>query len=109
MDGRRDANSKTVGFPQQQPSRFRPPNALPTGRTLTITLNGESYDVSSENALRWVKVLVDHAGDWIPSSVLKTYDPDLDGCRPDHLKKHLPKAILDLIHSKPGAGSRLRI
>jgi hypothetical protein len=74
---------------------------------MTITLLDQSYEVKSEAALRWVKVLADHAGDWISSPKLKDYDPELDGCRPDQLKDYLPDAVLDLIESRTGAGSRL--
>jgi hypothetical protein len=97
------------------PEGFSLPPAPPKAPRLTvdlakktITLDGQPYDVPSENALRWVKVLADHAGDWITGSALECYDPDLAG-RPDQWKKHLPKAISDLIESRTGAGSRIRL
>jgi hypothetical protein len=91
-----------------------PPLSLPPRLTVdlvkkTITLDGVGYDVSSTQALRWIKVLADHPGEWISRPQLKDYDPDLDGCRTDHLKEYLPDAILNLIDSKTGAGSRIRL
>ena len=31
----------------------------------TLTLDGVTYDVASDNALRWVQVLAEHPGEWI--------------------------------------------
>jgi hypothetical protein len=75
----------------------------------TATLDGVSHDVSSDLALRWVKVLADHAGDWISGSELERYDESLIGARTDRLRKFLPDAILRLIDSETGKGSRIRL
>jgi hypothetical protein len=75
---------------------------------MTITLDGKEYDVSSENALRWVNVLADHPLEWISSSELERHDPQLGNPRTDRYKKHLPKRILSLIDSETGKGSRIR-
>ncbi len=37
-----------------------PPRLTVDLARMTITLDGQTYDVPSENALRWVKVLADH-------------------------------------------------
>ena len=76
-----------------------------------LTLDGVDYDVSSDNALRWVKVLADHPGEWISGADLgrKQYDDLLVGCRTDRLRRFLPKKISTLIDSKKGAGSRIRL
>jgi hypothetical protein len=58
--------------------------------------------------LRWVKVLAEHPGEWISGPELRHYDQELDGCRPHRLRKSLPPAILDLIDSETGKGSRVR-
>ena len=89
------------------PPQLPPPRLTVDLAKKTITLDGNPYDVDSENALRWVKVLAEHAGDWISSTGLKKHDSELDGCRPDRLKKHLPDAVLDLIESDTGKGSRM--
>jgi hypothetical protein len=73
----------------------------------TVTLDGMTYEVSSDRALRWVKVLAEHPGEWISSTELKRYDPELDDPRPDRCKKHLPPEILSLINSDRRKGSRL--
>ncbi len=49
----------------------------------TITLDGKSYDVPSDNALRWVKVLADHNGDWISGPKLPEFDKELLNPRTD--------------------------
>lgn len=74
-----------------------------------ITVGNQTYDVGSEAALRWIKVLADHRGDWISSSDLEKYDKELLRARTDHLKKHLPEPICILIDSETGKGSRLRL
>lgn len=75
----------------------------------TITLDGEKHEVSSDQALRWVKVLADHPGEWISSTDLSRYDGELINCRTDHLRKHLTAALQSLIDSDRGKGSRLRL
>jgi hypothetical protein len=75
----------------------------------TLTLDGETYDVDSVQALRWVRVLAERPGEWVSGADLSKYDPELDGARPDKLKKPLPGALLSLINSETGKGSRLRL
>jgi hypothetical protein len=76
---------------------------------LSASLDGQSFGVSSEQALRWVKVLADRPGDWISSAILHQLDPELDGTRTHRLKKFLPKPIADIIESDTGKGSRLKL
>jgi hypothetical protein len=76
---------------------------------LTVTLDGTTFDVSSTQAIRWLKVLSDHPGEWISSAELKRFDPDLDGVRTDRLQKHLPAAVLTIMESETGKGSRIRL
>jgi len=71
----------------------------------TLTFDGVEYDVSSERALRWVKILADRAPDWISGTDLEKLDADLNTKRPDQLKKYLPLEIRNLIESRTGAGS----
>jgi hypothetical protein len=73
----------------------------------TATLDGQTYDVKSQQALRWLKVLADRPGDWISSTHLHLIDPELDGVRTHRLRKYLPEPIADLIESDTGKGSRL--
>jgi hypothetical protein len=75
----------------------------------TITLDGTIHDVTSDSALRWVKVLAEHPGEWFASNELKRCDHELDGVRTDHLRKFLPDAILTFIDSETGKGSRIRL
>jgi hypothetical protein len=87
-----------------------PPRLTVDLACLTITLDGHTYDVDSIQALRWVKVLADHPGEWISGPELKKHDTQLDGCRPDrHCKPHLPDNVLSLIDSDRRKGSRLRL
>jgi hypothetical protein len=94
--------------------RDRAPEAPPPPRISvdlarkTITLDGTRYDVPSDNALRWVKVLAAHPGEWISSTELKKYDPELQSVRTDRWHRFLPPAILSLINSDTGKGSRIR-
>jgi hypothetical protein len=74
-----------------------------------VTLDGQSFDVSSGQALRWLKVLIEHAREWISSADLQGLDKELAGARPDRLKKYLPDSVQELIDSEPGKGSRLRL
>lgn len=75
----------------------------------TVTLDGETFDVKSAMAVRWLKVLSDHPGEWLSADELKRFDRELDGARPDRLKKYVPDPVLRLIDSETGKGSRLRL
>ncbi len=75
----------------------------------TVTFDGKTHDVTSEQALRWLKVLADRPGEWVSSKGLERYDPELLQVRTDHLRKYLPEEICFLIDSKTGAGSRLHL
>jgi hypothetical protein len=72
-----------------------------------VILDGKPFDVASEQALRWVKVLADRPGVWVSSRELESLDTDLVGVRTDKLRRHLPVEILKMIESRPGTGSRL--
>jgi hypothetical protein len=72
-----------------------------------LILDGQIFDVESELALRWVKVLADRPGEWVSSRDLESLDRDLVSVRTDKLRRHLPAEILRMIESKTGAGSRL--
>jgi hypothetical protein len=76
---------------------------------MTLTLDDVTHDVPSELALRWVKVLSDHAGQWLSGAELRQFDPDLDGVRTDRLLKRLPEPVQQLIESSTGRGSRLTL
>jgi hypothetical protein len=90
-----------------------PPAPSPPARLIvdldrrTITLDGKTYNVNSEQACRWVKVLTDHPGVWISGKSLKNHDPELTGARTDLLRKHLSKKVNNLIESKVREGSRI--
>ncbi len=75
----------------------------------TVTLDGTCHEIESVLAVRWVKVLSDHATEWITANGLVQYDNTLNGARTDLLRKYLPECVASLIESKPGAGSRLKI
>jgi hypothetical protein len=75
----------------------------------TLTLDGTTFDVTSENALRWVKVLADHPGEWIATKALRGYDPDLQVQRTDRIRGFLPDQVKGLIESQTGGGSRIRL
>jgi hypothetical protein len=75
-------------------------------RCKTVALDGVRYDVTSEQALRWLKVLAEHSGEWIAGPDLQTYDALLVGARTDKLRPYLPKAVAKLIESSTGKGSR---
>jgi hypothetical protein len=74
-----------------------------------IILDGRKFDVSSDNALQWVKVLADHPGEWLSGSALEKLDLELANPRTDRYKRFLPDAILSLIDSVTGIGSRIRL
>lgn len=77
---------------------------------LCISWRGTVYDCRSENALRLLQVLVDHAGEWISAKNLGRYDPFLAGCRPHKLKRYLPPEIRQFIESSknPRQGTRIK-
>ena len=88
----------------------------PKKRKLTVSvekqsaiLDGKEYDLKSAQVARWIKVLVDHEGEWISSPRLKDYDFELDEARTDRLKKNIPDEIRSLIESTPQRGSRLKL
>jgi hypothetical protein len=79
---------------------------------MTATLDGTTYDVESECALRWLKVLKEHPGKWISGGErgdLKKYDKNLYAARTNRWRQDLPEPIRLLIDSKPGTGSRLNL
>jgi hypothetical protein len=98
-----DTNAATANSSKPIPPRLTVDLACKT-----VTLDGTKYDVSSENAIRWVKVLAEHPGEWISSSELTKYDSDLI-VRTDRLKRFLPTQVLALIEQRTGAGSRIRL
>jgi hypothetical protein len=95
-----------VAPPPEQPA---PPRLTVDLACKTIMLDGVTHDVSSDLALRWVKVLAEHRNEWISSPELKIYDSELDGARPDRFKQFLPETIRSLIDANRKKGSRLRL
>jgi len=99
----------------EQPTETEPPPPPPQRwavdlACMTIMLDGETYEVSSKQALRWVKVLFNHPNEWISAPAMKTYDEELYGVRPDRkCKPYLPNEILSLIDTDRRKGSRLRL
>jgi hypothetical protein len=75
---------------------------------MTVTLDRRPWEVVSEQALRWIKVLADHPGEWISSPELPGYDIDLQYPRPDRLKHFLPVRVRILISTNRRKGSRFR-
>jgi hypothetical protein len=104
----------SVGEPNNGAEEPPSPAIIPMPVTVdlasrTVTLGDTTYDVGSLNALRWVKVLAEHPGDWISSTDLKDYDGELQNQRTDRWRKSLPDSILSLIDSETGKGSRIRL
>lgn len=85
-----------------------PPRLIVDLTRKTVTLDGMSHDVPSDRALRWVKILVEHRGEWFSGKDLERYDTELINVRTDKLREFLPKEVDILIDSKTGAGSRIR-
>ncbi|KKM84520.1 hypothetical protein LCGC14_1298340 [marine sediment metagenome] len=75
---------------------------------MTATLDGTAFDVKSKQALRWLRVLVEHPGEWISGKELESYDPELMDVRTCRLKHRLPDKIKSLIEPGVGKGSRIR-
>lgn len=73
----------------------------------TVTLDGQTFDVNSNQALRWVRVLADLDGQWVSAPELTNHDEELEGARPDRLRRHLPEPVLALIDTHRSRGSRL--
>src|SRR5262249_43607132 len=99
------------GLPDDEPSPV-PPAVAPAPKRLTVsiecrtvTLDDQTFDVPSAQAVRWLKVLSDHPGEWIAAPELKKYDPNLEGARTDRLKTQLPDPVQALIDSETGKGS----
>lgn len=100
---------------QTGPTENAPSNKIPrTPRSLDVDIprkilifDGIEFDVSSEQALRWVKVLAANPGEWISGPELGQHDAFLQGVRTDRLK--LPEEIKSCIDSDPGKGSRIRL
>src|SRR5262249_46887204 len=86
-----------------------PPRLVVDLERMTATLDGTKYDVKSECALRWLKVLVEHPGEWISSTSLKKYDRVLQAPRITRWRKQLPDEISSLINSETGKGSRINL
>jgi hypothetical protein len=95
--------------PVEQAQEPLPPRLKVDLARKTVTLDGVPHEVSSDNSLRWVKVLSEHPSEWISAPELKDHDEELYGARPDRLKQFLPPEILSLIYSNRRKGSRLRL
>lgn len=95
---------KNVSSPETPPPRLQVDLAC-----MTVTLDGHKHELDSKQALRWIKVLAEHPGQWISKSELQGYDRELDGTRTDRLKKFLPADVSSLIESKTGKGTRIRL
>ena len=103
---------------EAQPAEPPAPRLTVDEARRTITLDGTTHEVNSVKAIRWVRVLAAHPGEWISGTDLERYENVLIVNQKDCLllsaKTHrlttfLPGAILDLIDSKTGAGSRIRL
>jgi hypothetical protein len=75
----------------------------------TIAVDGSIFEVGSESALRWVRVLAQHPGEWISAAQLEKYDGDLIAVRTDRLRRELPAAVAGLIESEVAKGSRIKV
>jgi hypothetical protein len=74
-----------------------------------LTIDGTPHDVSSELALRWIRILAEAEGQWFSGKELESIDSHLMAARTDRLKKLLPRAIQKCIATKRGTGSRLKL
>lgn len=72
--------------PQEPPPPPEPRLRVDLARK-TVTLDGVTRDVDSDNALRWIKVLTEHPGEWVSGAELKSHDPDLQGDRTDRWRE----------------------
>lgn len=98
-----------------QPRTFSPPPPPPPPpprltvdlERMSVTLDGVTHDVKSEQALRWVRVLANNPGQWYSSSQLEAEDAELIKPRTDRLMTKLPDPISKLIDPLPGKGSRI--
>src|SRR5262249_29842857 len=82
-----------AGHFQSTPTKPQNPRIAVDLVRQTITLGGTTHDIASKKALRWVKVLVDHPGDWISGRELERYDDNLLEVRTDRLKHFLPNKL----------------
>jgi hypothetical protein len=96
-------------LPDDEPPSAPPKRLIVSIECLTVTLDDQTYEVDSLQAVRWMKVLSEHPGVWLTPTDVAGYDPELDGARLDRLKKFIPISVRDLIDSKTGRGSRLRL
>ncbi|MFO0791967.1 MAG: hypothetical protein U0805_21100 [Pirellulales bacterium] len=74
-----------------------------------VILKGTRHDITSPQAVRWIKVLADRVGQWVSGSDLVQFDNQLDGVRTDRLRKYLPPDIDQIIESRTGGGSRINL
>ena len=98
----------TADLPERQPLSL-PPRLTVDLAALSATLDGRRHDVRSEQALRWLKVLADNAGNWISAADCEKHDAELITPRVDRLRKQLPDELADLIDTSPGRGCRLNL
>jgi hypothetical protein len=75
---------------------------------VTVRTTGKDFDLKSEQAARWLKVLADHPGAWISGPDLIQHDEELDGARTDRLRKALPPQIRRMIETGR-RGARLKL
>ena len=114
----RDALRALEPFAGEVPAAVETPTSLMAGSPPLLSVNlsrkqlefeGTVHDVASELALRWVKVLAEHPGEWITERQLKDFDVELDGARVRDFKDKLPEPVQLRIESKSGAGSRFKV
>lgn len=84
----------------------------------TITLDGVTHEVRSVTAIRWVRILAAFPGEWISGGELErrerdvisdSEEPKLIKARTDRLRPKLPAVVAELIDSRCGGGSRIRL
>ncbi len=76
---------------------------------MTVTMDGQTWDCESAQALRLIRVYASHPNEWISGPELKSYDKELDGAKPHVLKSKLPKEIQMQLESNRKKGTRLRV
>ncbi|HEX3152966.1 MAG TPA: hypothetical protein VHR66_33145 [Gemmataceae bacterium] len=104
-----DGSLGSKNIDHRKPDDKEKPRVIVDVARLAISVDGVMYPSTSSLAVRWMKVLADHPGQWFSGSELEKYDGEFLSTRTDRLRKKLDPKITALIESKPGKGSRLRL
>jgi hypothetical protein len=94
-----------------KPNEPPPPRLTVNLPGMTVTLDDNTYNTDSKQALRWLQILADHPGEWLSSTECATLSNDalMGDYRPHRLMHKLPEPVRTLIETNRRKGYRITL